>query len=90
MHKYTKNPAAQLESFKAELHVMRFNHPNIVKVLAATHIDQFDDGAWVVMEYIGKSSLNVSCCFTSYLPLQKMVLVMTYDNHINARRSFFY
>ncbi|XP_045157467.1 serine/threonine-protein kinase mos-like [Mercenaria mercenaria] len=58
MHKYTKNPAAQLESFRAELHVMRFNHPNIVKTLAATHIDQFDDGAWVVMEYIGKSSLQ--------------------------------
>jgi serine/threonine protein kinase len=60
MHKYTKNPAAQLESFKAELHVMRFNHPNIVKTLAATHIDQFDDGAWVVMEYIGRSSLQVN------------------------------
>ena len=23
-------------------------------------IDEFDDGAWVVMEYIGNSSLNVS------------------------------
>lgn len=57
MHKYTKNPAAQLESFRAELHVMSFNHPNIVKTLAATHIDRFDEGAWVVMEYVGKSSL---------------------------------
>ena len=58
MHKYTKNPAAQLESFKAELHVMCFNHPNIVKTLAATHIDKFDEGAWVVMEYAGRRSLQ--------------------------------
>lgn len=59
MHKYTKNPAAQLESFKAELLVMRFNHQNIVQTLAATHIDQFDEGAWVVMEYVSKLSLQV-------------------------------
>lgn len=57
MHKYTKNPAAQVESFKAELHIMSFNHPNIVKTLAATHIEKFDEGAWVVMEYVAKGSL---------------------------------
>lgn len=57
MHKYTKNPAAQIESFKAELHVMRFNHPNIVRTMAATHIDKFDEGAWIIMEYVGCSNL---------------------------------
>ncbi|XP_052775977.1 serine/threonine-protein kinase mos-like [Mya arenaria] len=58
MHKYMKNPAAQIESFRAELHVMRFNHANIVKTLAATHIDKCNEGAWVVMEYIGSGSLH--------------------------------
>ena len=58
MHKFTKNPVAQRESFRAEFHVMRFNHPNIVKTLAATHMDKFDQGAWVVMEYVGASNLN--------------------------------
>lgn len=57
MHKFTKNPAAQVESFKAELHVLRFSHPNIIKTLAATHLDEFDEGAWVVMEYISNMSL---------------------------------
>ena len=81
MHKYTKNPAAQRESFKAELHVMRFNHPNIVKTLAATHIDQFDEGAWVVMEYIGKSSLQV-CQYVNCL------LNTCYNLHSNTARDF--
>ncbi|KAL4236824.1 hypothetical protein ACF0H5_005211 [Mactra antiquata] len=58
MHKYTKNPTAQVESFKAELLVMRFHHPNIVQTLAATHIDQFGEGAWVIMEYVNKSTLQ--------------------------------
>ena len=58
MHKFTKNPAAQLESFKAELHVLRFKHPNIIKTLAATHLEQFDEGAWVVMEYVSNVSLQ--------------------------------
>lgn len=58
MHKYTKNPAAQSESFKAELHVMSFNHPNIVKTLATTSLEKFDDGAWVVMEYVGGHTLH--------------------------------
>ena len=58
MHKFTKNPAAQVESFKAELHVLQFKHPNIIKTLAATHIDQFDEGAWVVMEYVSNMSLS--------------------------------
>ena len=58
MHKFTRNPAAQLESFKAELHVLKFKHPNIIKTLAATHLDEFEQGAWVVMEYVSGTSLQ--------------------------------
>nr|WGL21351.1 c-mos protein [Sinohyriopsis cumingii] len=58
MHKVTKNPAAQLESFKAELHVMHFHHPHIVQILAVTPVEEFDSGGWIVMEYIGNMSLQ--------------------------------
>ncbi|KAL3868670.1 hypothetical protein ACJMK2_041448 [Sinanodonta woodiana] len=58
MHKVTKNPAAQLESFKAELNVMHFHHPHIVKILAVTPLEEFDSDGWIVMEYIGHRSLQ--------------------------------
>lgn len=58
MHKQCKNVAAQLESFKAELHVLDFDHENIVRTLAATSIQEFHEGAWIVMEYAGNKTLQ--------------------------------
>ncbi|XP_063411560.1 serine/threonine-protein kinase mos-like [Mytilus trossulus] len=58
MHRVTKNPAAQLESFKAELNTIGFDHENIVKTITATSLDAFDQGAWIVMEYAGHRTLQ--------------------------------
>ncbi|XP_052689702.1 serine/threonine-protein kinase mos-like [Crassostrea angulata] len=58
MHKQSKNPEAQIESFKAELHILDFEHPNIVKTLAATPFEEFKEGAWIVMEYAGSRTLQ--------------------------------
>ncbi|KAK3090563.1 hypothetical protein FSP39_012722 [Pinctada imbricata] len=58
MHKVTKNPAAQLESFKAELNILEFDHPYIVKFLMATPMELYDEGAWIVMEYAGDRTLQ--------------------------------
>ena len=58
LHKVTKNPPAQLESFKAELNTVGFDHPNIVQTLTATPISAFEMGAWIVMEYAGHRTLH--------------------------------
>ncbi|XP_061192754.1 serine/threonine-protein kinase mos-like [Saccostrea echinata] len=58
MNKQCKNVAAQEESFKAELHVLDFEHPNIVKTLTAIPLDTFEEGAWIVMEYAGSKTLQ--------------------------------
>jgi proto-oncogene serine/threonine-protein kinase mos len=58
MHKQCKNVEAQLESFKAELHVLDFDHQNIVRTLAATSIEEFHEGAWIMMEYAGSRTLQ--------------------------------
>ena len=58
MHKITKNPAAQIESFSAELNILNFDHPYIVKVLMATPLDRYSEGAWIVMEYAGSRTLQ--------------------------------
>ncbi|ESO86718.1 hypothetical protein LOTGIDRAFT_194882, partial [Lottia gigantea] len=58
LHKVSKNPKAQLESYKAELNVYNWKHPNIVRTIAATCPDQFDSGAWIVMEYVGNKTLQ--------------------------------
>ncbi|XP_050403259.2 serine/threonine-protein kinase mos [Patella vulgata] len=59
LHKVTKNPKAQMESYKAELNVYNWKHPNIVRTVAATSIEQYDTGAWIVMEYIGSRNLQM-------------------------------
>lgn len=58
MHKQSKNADAQMESFKAELHVLDFEHPNIVRTLAATPFEEFPEGGWIVMEYAGSRTLQ--------------------------------
>lgn len=58
LHKVSKNPAAQLESFKAELNTIGFQHRNIVRTITATSLDCFDQGAWIVMEYAGDRTLQ--------------------------------
>lgn len=62
LHKKSKNPAAILESFKAEMNALRLQHPNIVQTLCVSNIDQFDSGAWIVMEYIEHKDLNSIIC----------------------------
>ncbi|KAJ8313452.1 hypothetical protein KUTeg_008997 [Tegillarca granosa] len=58
MHKISKNPEAHLESFKAEQLVLGFKHPNIVRTIATTSIELFNDGAWIVMELAGRRTLQ--------------------------------
>lgn len=58
LHRVSKNPAAQLESFKAELNTIGFEHRHIVKTITATSLDSFDKGAWIVMEYAGDKTLQ--------------------------------
>ncbi|KAJ8306493.1 hypothetical protein KUTeg_017038, partial [Tegillarca granosa] len=52
------NPEAHLESFKAEQLVLGFKHPNIVRTIATTSIELFNDGAWIVMELAGRRTLQ--------------------------------
>ncbi|OWF34904.1 serine/threonine-protein kinase mos-like [Mizuhopecten yessoensis] len=54
----SKNPDAMFESFKAELRCMQLSHPNVVQSLGATHMTSFEEGAWVVMEYVGERTLQ--------------------------------
>jgi len=53
-----KNPAAQLESFKAELQSLTLSHKNLVQTLGATDLESFESGAWIVMEYSGHRTLQ--------------------------------
>lgn len=74
LHKKSKNPAAILESFKAEMNALRLQHPNIVQTLCVSNIDQFDSGAWIVMEYIEHKDLNSIICD----PRQRSLLTGTF------------
>ena len=57
LHKSGKNKKAQLQSYMAELRILYFKSPYVVKSLNATPIDSYEDGAWVVMELVGQRNL---------------------------------
>ncbi|XP_072026658.1 serine/threonine-protein kinase mos-like [Amphiura filiformis] len=57
LHKSTKNVMASKQSFCAEMNVIGLNHENLVNVMATTTLEDFDSGALIVMEYVGKRNL---------------------------------
>ncbi|XP_041357779.1 serine/threonine-protein kinase mos-like [Gigantopelta aegis] len=58
LHKIGKNKTAQFQSYKAELRILYFKSPYVVKSLNATPLDRYDEGAWVVMEFVGHRNLQ--------------------------------
>ncbi|XP_067678570.1 serine/threonine-protein kinase mos-like [Haliotis asinina] len=57
-HAVSKNPQAQVQSFKAELAILNFKHPHIIRTITATTLEDFNDGPWVVMEYVSDKTLQ--------------------------------
>lgn len=53
MYKQSKNFEVQIESFKVELYVFDFEYLNIVKILVVIFFEEFKEGVWIVMEYVG-------------------------------------
>ncbi|PVD18366.1 hypothetical protein C0Q70_20915 [Pomacea canaliculata] len=58
--KHTANPAATRKSYNNELMAFRLGlkHCNVVSVLGATSLHDFEDDSWIVMEYVGERNLQ--------------------------------
>ncbi|XP_072169906.1 serine/threonine-protein kinase mos-like [Diadema setosum] len=52
------NAAAMLQSFRAEVNALYLKHENIVNVLATSAVEDFEAGAFIIMEYAGKRNLQ--------------------------------
>nr|KAG5686986.1 hypothetical protein BaRGS_010090 [Batillaria attramentaria]KAG5696304.1 hypothetical protein BaRGS_027914 [Batillaria attramentaria] len=59
-HANSKNPDACQETYERELHVLRLGlrHENLVGMLGATCIEGWQEGARIVMDYVGNCSLQ--------------------------------
>nr|KAG5686984.1 hypothetical protein BaRGS_010088 [Batillaria attramentaria] len=59
-HSNSKNPGACQETYERELHVLRLGlrHENLVRILGATCIEGWQEGARIVMDYAGHCSLQ--------------------------------
>lgn len=53
-----KNAEAMLQSFRAEVNALYLKHENIVNVLATSAVEDFEAGAFIIMEYAGKRNLQ--------------------------------
>lgn len=64
----SKNAAAQLESYRAELQTLELRHESIVMTFGVSALDSCEEGAWIVMELAGsRTLLNVLNTCRSYL-----------------------
>ncbi|XP_022091267.1 serine/threonine-protein kinase mos-like [Acanthaster planci] len=54
----SRNKEASRQSFKAEFNALFLRHENIVSVLATTAYEDFDSGAFIIMEYAGRKNLQ--------------------------------
>ena len=54
----TKNREASRQSFRAEFNALYLRHDNIVSVLATTAFEDFEAGAFIIMEYAGRRNLQ--------------------------------
>ena len=56
-HTQKKNLKAKAESFRSELTAKRLVHPNVVRILATSDVEDFSKGV-IVMEYVGDRNLH--------------------------------
>ncbi len=58
MHSCTRNEKARIQSFRAELNVLHFRHPNIVRTLASSSENDIHGDAYILMEFAGETNLQ--------------------------------
>ncbi|KAL8578165.1 hypothetical protein ACOMHN_051720 [Nucella lapillus] len=59
-HKHCANPRALRQSYNNELLAYRtgLKHANVVNILGATSLHGFEEGAWIIMDYVGPCNLQ--------------------------------
>ncbi|KAJ8033239.1 Serine/threonine-protein kinase mos [Holothuria leucospilota] len=58
LKKSGQNKRALFQSFRAEFNALYLKHVNIVNVLATSALQDFDEGAFIIMEYAGRRNLQ--------------------------------
>lgn len=58
LKKSGQNKRAMFHSFRAEFNALYLKHDNIVDVLATSALQDFEEGAFIIMEYAGRRNLQ--------------------------------